>query len=439
MPSRDSANVVAAADEAPRDALTVLPLALPHALATRIWGALPCDVRLRCREVCPAWRNALAEPRLWSKVGLTATSGVVARLTPALLRAAAARAGGQLERLSVTYDRELQAALLAVVLGSPCMRLLHIQRGADMFVILYEQLEILMRAASRQCVVEADICAAVHVYPGPMLRNRPPFQTLRLLSLKLFFHLPATHVLALAADLKAHPSLCELSLLDAPLDTFATLDAVVDAALTLRLNKLELVRCGISAASVVALPRLLQGAALRELVIWAQQTVIVRFDVPAATLLADALRSNRTLVSLDLLGIDLLRDTGAAELVFGALVGHASLACIKMWGRAVGGPSVHPLLAELVAANSPQLCELNISQNALGDAGLGPLMDALPRNTHLRELACRSNEMSAAFAHDRLIPALAANTSLQTLDSGDAEADAFIAARTAAAAAAARH
>ena len=65
-------------------------------------------------------------------------------------------------------------------------------------------------------------------------------------------------------------------------------------------------------------------------------------------------------------------------------------------------------------------------------------MDALPRNTHLRELVCRGNGMRAAFARKRLMPALAANTSLQKLVSGHAEADAFIAARTAAAAAAAR-
>ena len=115
MPPRRSTSLAARVAHLPRDALTVLPLALPHVLATRIWGALPCDVRLRCREVCPAWRDALAEPRLWTELNLTATSGVVARVTPALLRAAAARAGGQLERLFVTYDDELQAALLAVV------------------------------------------------------------------------------------------------------------------------------------------------------------------------------------------------------------------------------------------------------------------------------------------------------------------------------------
>ena len=74
----------------------------------------------------------------------------------------------------------------------------------------------------------------------------------------------------------------------------------------------------------------------------------------------------------------------------------------------------------------------------MSDAGLGALVDALPRNTHLRELDCGRNIMSAVFKREWLLPALAANTSLQKLVSDDAEADAFIAARAAAAAAAAR-
>ena len=70
--------------------------------------------------------------------------------------------------------------------------------------------------------------------------------------------------------------------------------------------------------------------------------------------------------------------------------------------------------------------------------GLGPLVDALPLNTHLQKLIISENNTSAAFARNRLMPALAANTSLQILHSGDSDADALVAARTAATAAAAR-
>ena len=142
----------AISNDEPRDALTVLPLALPLPLARRIWGALPCDVRLRCREVCPAWRDALAEPPLWTELNLT--SGVAARVTPALLLAAAARAGGRLERLCVTYNHGLHSALLAVVeANADTMRLLRLEPsgGAHCTGAAMDDL----RPAPRQCLVEA--------------------------------------------------------------------------------------------------------------------------------------------------------------------------------------------------------------------------------------------------------------------------------------------
>jgi hypothetical protein len=49
------------------------------------------------------------------------------------------------------------------------------------------------------------------------------------------------------------------------------------------------------------------------------------------------------------------------------------------------------------------------------DACLGPLVDALARNTHLRELRMHGNHMSAAFARAQLLPAVRANTGLRLL------------------------
>ena len=250
---------------APRDALTVLPLALPLPLATCIWGALPSDLRLRCREVCTAWRDALAEPRLWTELELTATSGVVAPLTPALLRAAAARAGGQLKRLVVAYDREhhaaLEAALLVVVAANAdTLRLVRLEPGVHAGYISYDYCVDLLRAAPRQCVLEADV-SAVNMYPDQLLRYEPPCQALRLQSLSLCgFNMLATDVNVLAAELAAYHSLRKLQLSFVPLSTFAALDAVVDAALALQLTKLEFHKCGVGPASAVALSRLLRVA-----------------------------------------------------------------------------------------------------------------------------------------------------------------------------------
>ncbi len=52
----------------------------------------------------------------------------------------------------------------------------------------------------------------------------------------------------------------------------------------------------------------------------------------------------------------------------------------------------------------------------LDDAGLGPLFDALPTNTHLRKLDCSENAMSDAFVRERLLPAVRANSSLRELN-----------------------
>ena len=451
MPPRRNATPGAAADTAPRDALTVLPLMLPRTLATRIWGALPCDVRLRCREVCPAWRDALAEPRLWTELDLTKTSGAVARLTPALLRAAATRAEGRLERLFVTdtddtIDLErlhevmdnaeaLDAALLEVfAANADSLQLLRLESG----FVTHERLESLMRAVPRQCVVEAD-AEVEYGYAVPMLRNEPPFQALRFRSLHVDTkHMIAADVAAMAGELISHPSLRELTLYRCPLDTFAALDAVVDAALTLRLTKLALDDCRLVPAAAVALPRLLRCGTVQEFRLTSGQLL----DGQVAPLLADAVRSNRTLTSLtlDLMGLWNDDTDAACAALFSSFVGHASLASIFLRFNHVRSPNATAAagaqLAALVAANSPQLRLLDVKNNGLYDDGLGPLVDALPRNTHLRTLVCSG--MSAEFVREQLMPALAANTSLQTLDSGNAKADAFIKRRAAAMAATAR-
>ena len=72
-------------------------------------------------------------------------------------------------------------------------------------------------------------------------------------------------------------------------------------------------------------------------------------------------------------------------------------------------------LAALIAADAPALHVLDCSDNKLTDAGLAPIVEALPLNHHLRELNCRDNGMSEAFARQRLLPAVRANTSLQTV------------------------
>ena len=68
-------------------------------------------------------------------------------------------------------------------------------------------------------------------------------------------------------------------------------------------------------------------------------------------------------------------------------------------------------LGALVAADTPALEELQVGGNHLGDGGMRPLCDALPRNTHLHTLEVDKNSMSVAFVRQQLHP-VRANISL---------------------------
>ncbi len=72
-------------------------------------------------------------------------------------------------------------------------------------------------------------------------------------------------------------------------------------------------------------------------------------------------------------------------------------------------------LGALLAANAPALTVLHVGYCILTDAGMAPLLEALPRNTHLRELNIAGNYISEAFARDVLLPAVRANASLRVL------------------------
>jgi hypothetical protein len=73
-------------------------------------------------------------------------------------------------------------------------------------------------------------------------------------------------------------------------------------------------------------------------------------------------------------------------------------------------------LGALVAANAPALVVVDLRECDLQEAALGPLVDALPANTHLCMLHLGEVTASAAFMRERLLPAVRANTSLTLLD-----------------------
>jgi hypothetical protein len=439
MPPRASARVAAVAEQ---QSSALAPL--PHALALAVFALLPVDQRLRCREVCRGWRAVLTEEvSLWRRLDLSAC-GVSPNheVTDGLLRAAAARAAGHLETLDVSgcCDALSHAALLRVVrANSASLRELHLRFSvdfpADVPAFPAAHVEALLRAAPGLRACPAVVYTSQVEVARAMLRADPPFAALRLECLCLGGLvddglLDADEVLELAADLAACPFIRAFELSNAMLDVDAptALDALVDAALARRLHTLRLLDCELPEASTPALARLLGGGALAELEIQGDGDALFH-DAPDPAVLAHALRTCSTLTALKLSSVQLWHEPAAATALVDALTGHASLRTLKLsqnWMRMEDRAAAGAAFGALVAANAPALTELDVSSCDLGDAGLRPLFEALPANTHLRTLNCGGNQLSDAFVRDRLLPAVRANTGLRELSFGGFRADAVL-------------
>jgi hypothetical protein len=342
--------------------------------------------------------------------------------TDAALLGAVERAGGLLQALDVTdcTHNSYAAVLAAVMFNGGALR--ELRTSDSLGLRAYESVQVTapLTAAPRVCVVEADVVAS-YEDARRLLRREPPFGPLRMKTLCVT-HVDDGDVPGLAADLSTHDGLTALELDGAQLDAPGALDALVDAALARRLRSLLIEGCVLSAASAPALARLLSGNALLQLTLSCSEAEPV--DVPAAVL-GNALRTNTSLTALALHHTQLLHHDDAAATLLRSLTAHPSLQTLDLsWNTNPEGP-VDPALLEhgavaaalgaLVAANAPALQTLDLYSCWLLDAALGPLVDALKHNTHLRTLDCRRNGMRAAFFRDRLLPAVHANTSLRVV------------------------
>jgi hypothetical protein len=403
MPPRRNARV-AAVVERESSALPPLPLSLVLA----IFALLPVDARLRCREVCRGWRAVLRERSLWLRLDLSEASGGLARpATEGLLRAAAARAGGQLHALDISECEGItHEALLAVLtVNAGALRELRAWT-ADVFPPTgFAAVQAVLRAAPQLRVFEADVdCDSVADAQRLLRKLQVSFRTQT-----------EAAVLSLAEDLASHSSVVELSLITAPLDTPAALDAIAAIALANRFSALTLGNCRLSPASTPALSRLLCGGVLRVLFIYNVNAPLL--DAATATVLGDALRVNRTLEQLMLMATALWRDPAAAVALLRSMTGHCSLQQVSFRNNPIGDAqdAAGAALGALVAADAPALAYLDLRECGLQEAALGPLFDALPRNTHLQGLRFDEVTASAVFLRERLLPAVRANTSLKRL------------------------
>ena len=411
-----------------RDPTDVLTAPLVRAVFER----LPADQHARCACVSRGWRAAVADPVLWTRLDLSGASGATCRVTDAALRAAAARALGRLEALDVTGCKDFHRRALSDVVAANAaslreLRTLEVEHQADEdheFGLAH--LGTLLAAAPALRVLEVNVFGTSSTVRH-VLRNDPPFQAVRVRRLTFFWDevddvddvFPAV-----AAEIRAHASLKHLTLYCGEVWLGPReVDLALEAARALRgLETLKLGSCWLTPAAAPALARLLSSTTLKELSVFNEGLRGPRLlDAAAAALLADALRTNRTLRLLGLNNVELWDDVEAAIVVVGALLGHASLRVLDFGLNEVETDAARfaacVALGALLAVTP--LETLDLSGCNLGAAGLCVLAAALPLNTHLRVLNLSHNNLSADFVELQLLPALRANASLREISLSD--------------------
>ncbi len=253
--------------------------------------------------MCRQWRAALAPAALWTALDLSPRSGVVRPAAPALaydsvsqrlpllLLAAAARARGGLTFLDVSdcpgIHAEPRGALATVLAANAALReLVLYDLDGDMRAHTdLEDVQRLLESAPSLTALRADVLVPSWRVARRVLRGEPPYAPLRLRRLRVEADEEDSER-AFAEDLGAHASLTALEPVSEPRDA-AALNALVDAALALRLRALTLIHTHIS---VPPLARLLAaGSALKELTL----TGMIFYplcDAADVGTLADALR-----------------------------------------------------------------------------------------------------------------------------------------------------
>ena len=433
--------------------------ALPRALMGHILVMLPPDSKARAACVRRGWRAVLDDPALWTRLDMTHVrlAGGVTHREPChpchALRAAAARAHGRLAYLDVSSFTLGHESVLMDVLAANSGSLRHLRVPgvkvygmADVSCITrtsVKSLEEILVAAPQLHIVEPARSVFSQWDKAPLLMHAaPPVAPLRLRGLQVAFRAlrlglsrlelggpdpefggleRVAPFAAVLADASLQPTLTELMIYGADTKLPEVMDALVDAVLARRqLRSLKLYDCTLPASMPLA--RLLRGCSLTTLQLWPDfEAEAPTLDAAGEALVADALRANTTLTSLEVRGARLFHDEGAASTLVGALVAHPSLRTLTLECEGGAEPAARgAALAALVLADTLQSLKVRRPfdydhKRPLGDAGLRPLIRALPGNRHLRTLDISCNGMSEQFVQDELLPAVRANTSLREI------------------------
>ncbi len=347
---------------------------LPAVVLQRIFSFLPAQDRMRCILVCHAWLALLAERRLWAHLDMSVQS-VRAYLrncsmadADALLRCAAARAGGELTTLRIDTNPFSREAIFDVVASNAdSLRELHLSNSLSSggITLHTEGAVKLLRMAPqlRELTVNGFFYISDVADARYMLRNKPPFGPLRITN--VLAHLRDVQDTGLletfAADVAAHPALAELRLSRVRLATLDALDAFVDAAVAKKLTAIWFDQSLLPSALSPSLSRLTGIAELRSLS-FTSNLLLEDESSSFAGVLAEALRGNTTLTSVALEHYHTVRSdpAGDAELLR-VLIGHArlqELRLLRVDANRNGSALIGAALGALVAANAPSLRQL---------------------------------------------------------------------------------
>ena len=271
-------------------------------------------------------------------------------------------------------------------------------------------LDNVFHAAPGLTRVEVDLTVAA--FDASLMRNG--VVSLRRLSV----HNGPASFPAFLADARRCLSLSEMQLygdLDAP-----DIEALLNFALNKPLTALGLIENGLTQAAMPSLTRLVSAKCLTTL------DLSHHAGIPAlepSPVFCDAVAA-APLVSLYYVEAGLFDNLTAGLSLLTAVTRHPTLRFLAFYGNTVapaGRTAVGAALGQLVAADSP-LIALDITRCDLGNDGLLPFIDALPRNTHLRRLECEWNDVTQLTAA-RLLAAVRATASLIHLKAAAAGGD----------------
>jgi hypothetical protein len=417
---------------------------LPHAAVLLILRLVPFHERTRLTAVAKSWRAFCSAVALWADLDLTERGGVPrAVVSDAMLFQGAALAGGQLRTLQLELRRDdpeqagggelaggVKTAALHVVLSANAHTLRRLRLGvaaqhggrcgADSFAAievldLYDLLRVVPLLDA--CEVDAVECSPLNS-PRALLLREGPYRALHMRRLQC----PAFTAAALEEEVLGHVaqhgSLEELHIDDCQIDVRATVEDIVEAAISARLRALAITnpmrhQCtSMGSEDVPAVVRLLKAGWLHQLYLACGDA----FDSESVASFAKTLKRNKTLRALDLHFQGCRQQEDVLTALLDALAGHPRIE--QLWLRRLitdDDAATSAGVVRLVAAAPPQLRFLHVSGTEIQQADLFPLFQALAANTSLATLYLQLPNDSAELMQAQLLPLLRANTALRSL------------------------